>query len=123
MVAPGAFSVTPGAERMTTLVTTPTRDYALTDAMLPANTAARSEPALSTPPAEWGVAAAAGSAGEAEISRVRELLRPDPVYGELLEPAALGRLAVRTVPRWHFAMLNDSERNDALAVALERVVR
>src|SRR5262249_45946357 len=91
--------------------------------MLPGNTAARSEPALSTPHAEWGGAAAAGSAGEAEIGRVRELLRPDPVYGELLEPVALSRLAVRTVPRWHFAMLNDSERNDALAVALERVVR
>jgi type II protein arginine methyltransferase len=27
---------------------------------------------------------------------------------------------LRTIPRWHFAMLNDHERNDALAVALER---
>jgi type II protein arginine methyltransferase len=27
-----------------------------------------------------------------------------------------------TVPRWHFAMLNDHERNDALAVALERQI-
>lgn len=29
-------------------------------------------------------------------------------------------IARRTVPRWHFAMLNDHERNDAFAVALER---
>ena len=28
--------------------------------------------------------------------------------------------ARRTIPRWHFAMLNDHERNDALAVAMER---
>lgn len=27
---------------------------------------------------------------------------------------------IRTVPRWHFAMLNDAERNDAFAVAFER---
>ncbi len=31
--------------------------------------------------------------------------------------------AMRSVPRWHFAMLNDYERNDAFAVALERKVR
>lgn len=30
--------------------------------------------------------------------------------------------AVRTVPRWHFSMLNDLNRNNAFAVALERVV-
>lgn len=30
--------------------------------------------------------------------------------------------ALRSVPRWHFAMLNDLERNDAFAVALERVL-
>jgi SAM-dependent methyltransferase len=29
---------------------------------------------------------------------------------------------IRSVPRWHFAMLNDLERNDAFAVALERVL-
>ena len=28
------------------------------------------------------------------------------------------RVARRTVPRWHFAMLNDTERNDAIATAL-----
>lgn len=30
--------------------------------------------------------------------------------------------AIRTVPRWHFSMLNDLERNDAFATALERVL-
>lgn len=30
---------------------------------------------------------------------------------------------IRSVPRWHFSMLNDLERNDAFAVALERVLR
>lgn len=32
----------------------------------------------------------------------------------------IGDVAARTIPRWHFAMLNDNERNDAFAVALER---
>lgn len=32
------------------------------------------------------------------------------------------RIARRRVPRWHFAMLNDTERNDALVAALERSV-
>ena len=36
---------------------------------------------------------------------------------------AVVQLAARCVPRWHFAMLNDTERNDALAVAVERLVR
>lgn len=31
--------------------------------------------------------------------------------------------ATKTIPRWHFAMLNDHERNDAFAVALERRIR
>lgn len=31
--------------------------------------------------------------------------------------------AVRLVPRWHFAMLNDRERNDAFATAIERRIR
>jgi predicted RNA methylase len=35
----------------------------------------------------------------------------------------IGQIATHTIPRWHFAMLNDTERNDALAVALERRVR
>lgn len=42
------------------------------------------------------------------------------------EPGAqddLIELASATVPRWHFAMLNDFERNDAFAAAIERRVR
>src|SRR6266705_6548818 len=37
-------------------------------------------------------------------------------------PAPLSESAIRAIPRWHFAMLNDLERNDAFATALERVV-
>lgn len=36
---------------------------------------------------------------------------------------AVQEFARQVVPRWHFAMLNDTERNDALVVALERRVR
>lgn len=36
---------------------------------------------------------------------------------------AVQEFARHVVPRWHFAMLNDTERNDALVVALERRVR
>jgi type II protein arginine methyltransferase len=118
-----AFSRIQEAERKTTLAITPTRDVELGDATVHAKTVAGCERALSSPHSEWRLAAAARSAGEAQISLLRQTLRPDPVYGELLEPAAMNRLAVRTVPRWHFAMLNDSERNDALAVTLERMVR
>ena len=35
----------------------------------------------------------------------------------------ISRSAVQTIPRWHFAMLNDHERNDAFAVALDRRIR
>ncbi|GLF97753.1 50S ribosomal protein L11 methyltransferase [Streptomyces yaizuensis] len=31
--------------------------------------------------------------------------------------------AATSIPRWHFSMLNDKERNDALVVAVERQVR
>jgi type II protein arginine methyltransferase len=69
------------------------------------------------------VAAAARLAGEAEVGRLQSMLRStsDPAGRPDLD--AVGALAARTVPRWHFAMLNDGERNDALAVALERLVR
>ncbi|MFJ9416599.1 50S ribosomal protein L11 methyltransferase [Streptomyces sp. NPDC101227] len=46
------------------------------------------------------------------MARPRESLSP---YS-----AAFAEIAARTIPRWHFAMLNDTERNDALIVALER---
>ncbi|MET7480809.1 50S ribosomal protein L11 methyltransferase [Streptomyces sp. NPDC005648] len=37
-----------------------------------------------------------------------------------LDADIFARIARRNVPRWHFAMLNDTERNDALVTALER---
>ncbi|MGW2521942.1 50S ribosomal protein L11 methyltransferase [Streptomyces sp. NPDC001617] len=37
-----------------------------------------------------------------------------------LDADIFARIARRNVPRWHFAMLNDAERNDALVTALER---
>ncbi|WP_083974082.1 50S ribosomal protein L11 methyltransferase [Kitasatospora mediocidica] len=64
-------------------------------------------------------------------TRAQELGRlANVTIDALADPAAALRttgpdfaeLARETVPRWHFAMLNDHERNDALAVALERVV-
>lgn len=36
--------------------------------------------------------------------------------------AAFAEIARRAVPRWHFAMLNDTERNKALATALEQLI-
>jgi predicted RNA methylase len=73
--------------------------------------------------AEKRVAAAARLAGEAEVSRLRSLLRSSADVAGRPDQEAVSSLAARTVPRWHFAMLNDGERNDALAVALERLVR
>ncbi|WP_441249460.1 50S ribosomal protein L11 methyltransferase [Kitasatospora sp. McL0602] len=46
----------------------------------------------------------------------------DPAAALSVTSPEFAALARETVPRWHFAMLNDHERNDALAVALERVV-
>jgi predicted RNA methylase len=40
----------------------------------------------------------------------------------LTDPGHIDARTLRDIPRWHFAMLNDLERNDAFAVALERVV-
>jgi type II protein arginine methyltransferase len=37
-----------------------------------------------------------------------------------LDADAFAQIARRNVPRWHFAMLNDTERNTALMTALER---
>ncbi|WP_329158204.1 50S ribosomal protein L11 methyltransferase [Streptomyces anulatus] len=59
-----------------------------------------------------------------ELSRVAEataqvLAAPD---GLSTAVPAFREFAREAVPRWHFAMLNDRERNDALATALERIV-
>ncbi|MCP2305889.1 50S ribosomal protein L11 methyltransferase [Actinokineospora globicatena] len=58
-------------------------------------------------------------AGES-VATARTLLPGARARAEVTD-ALLGA-AIRSVPRWHFAMLNDLERNDAFAVALERVV-
>lgn len=49
----------------------------------------------------------------AALSRPQTLADPDA------QASVLAQLARNTVPRWHFAMLNDTERNDALRTALE----
>lgn len=43
-----------------------------------------------------------------------------PAGGVSTDSEVFTRIARRTVPRWHFAMLNDTERNGALADALAR---
>jgi type II protein arginine methyltransferase len=59
-----------------------------------------------------------------ELSRLAKsmseaLAEPDPsAFADMIDG-----IAVRTIPRWHFAMLNDTERNDALAMALKLNVR
>lgn len=73
---------------------------------------------------EARVALAGLRARAQELSRVAEatervLAEPD---GLSMEIPAFREFAREAVPRWHFAMLNDHERNDALATALERVV-
>lgn len=56
------------------------------------------------------------------LSTTRDILE-QMVDGTPTKPAPIHRSAIRTVPRWHFPMLNDVERNDAFVVALERTVR
>ncbi|WP_149184007.1 50S ribosomal protein L11 methyltransferase [Streptomyces sp. TRM49041] len=57
-----------------------------------------------------------------EIADQASSLLKAPPGGLSADSAAFSRIARRTVPRWHFAMLNDAERNDALAAALERSI-
>lgn len=45
------------------------------------------------------------------------------VYASVPPVDLVSEFAIKSVPRWHFAMLNDHERNDAFAVALERRLR
>jgi SAM-dependent methyltransferase len=74
--------------------------------------------------AETRLALAGLRARAQELSRVAEataqvLAAPD---GLSVAAPAFREFAQEAVPRWHFAMLNDQERNDALATALERIV-
>ena len=71
---------------------------------------------------------AAAAAGVAEAGRLRGLVADveqalSERAGDLAVAGAVEELARSAVPRWHFAMLNDVERNDALSVALERGIR
>ncbi|MFE9930280.1 50S ribosomal protein L11 methyltransferase [Streptomyces sp. NPDC005533] len=55
-----------------------------------------------------------------EIAEEASALLTTPTGGAATDSEVFGRIARRTVPRWHFAMLNDTERNEALVGALER---
>ncbi|MEV7439722.1 50S ribosomal protein L11 methyltransferase [Streptomyces sp. NPDC091204] len=55
-----------------------------------------------------------------EIAEQASALLTTPAGGAATDSEVFGRIARRTVPRWHFAMLNDTERNEALVGALER---
>ncbi|MEU3874908.1 MULTISPECIES: 50S ribosomal protein L11 methyltransferase [Streptomyces] len=57
-----------------------------------------------------------------EIAEQASSLLRAPAGGLSTDSDAFARIARRTVPRWHFPMLNDAERNDALVTALERVI-
>lgn len=68
--------------------------------------------------------AAALRARSAEIrgrlSALDELVEALQTTGEV---SSFREAAMRLVPRWHFAMLNDGERNDAFATAIEKQIR
>lgn len=65
-------------------------------------------------------------AGAQEILRlsnvISETLRGMAASATLTSPM-VREIARSVVPRWHFAMLNDIERNEALATAVERQIR
>lgn len=55
------------------------------------------------------------------MDSLRAMLTTTEDTGNDFDDAAMSA-GIRSVPRWHFPMLNDLERNDAFAVALERVL-
>lgn len=55
-----------------------------------------------------------------EIAEQASSLLHTPPESLSADSEIFSRIARRNVPRWHFAMLNDTERNDALVTALER---
>jgi type II protein arginine methyltransferase len=83
-------------------------------------------------PAAIGVAGPAGTrlfaAGvEAQLAKLDDIATAvrgglRRLTGGTADQALLGDLSVASVPRWHFAMLNDHERNDAFVTALERQI-
>ncbi|MGI9093181.1 MAG: 50S ribosomal protein L11 methyltransferase [Mycobacteriales bacterium] len=63
----------------------------------------------------------------AQLARIEELVTStraavDAIASGTVDQSTLGALAANVIPRWHFSMLNDRERNDAYATALERQV-
>lgn len=65
-------------------------------------------------------------AGAAEVARMSTAISETVAAVTDRSPSAerlAGSLAKDLVPRWHFAMLNDIERNEALATAVERQVK
>jgi type II protein arginine methyltransferase len=64
-------------------------------------------------------------AGSQEISRLAGAVERavEAAAGVSTAPHQLFEDLARLVPRWHFAMLNDTERNEALADAVRQVVR
>ncbi|MCM2388376.1 50S ribosomal protein L11 methyltransferase [Streptomyces albipurpureus] len=66
------------------------------------------------------------SALQAQVREANQLLgetyeilsHPQGIFDPKVQSAVLAKMARNTVPRWHFAMLNDVERNSALNAAL-----
>ncbi|MEU6386593.1 50S ribosomal protein L11 methyltransferase [Streptomyces bauhiniae] len=55
-----------------------------------------------------------------EIAAQASSLLTAPPAGSFADSEVFSTIARRTVPRWHFAMLNDVERNSSLSAALEK---
>ncbi|MFI5801237.1 50S ribosomal protein L11 methyltransferase [Streptomyces sp. NPDC051561] len=54
------------------------------------------------------------------LAEETSVLLRTPAEGLTPDADIFARIARRNVPRWHFAMLNDTARNEALTTALER---
>ncbi|TSB26002.1 50S ribosomal protein L11 methyltransferase [Streptomyces benahoarensis] len=65
---------------------------------------------------------------QAQAQTLNELIRTtvdalaSPQAAPVPGTRAFAEIAQRTVPRWHFAMLNDTARNEALATAVRRAI-
>lgn len=64
---------------------------------------------------------------QAQLARVEELVTStrsaiSAMVDGGIELRTLSGMSANVIPRWHFAMLNDHERNDAYVTALERQV-
>lgn len=64
---------------------------------------------------------AALDSAQQSMDSLRAMLTTTGNTGSDVDDAAMST-GIRSVPRWHFSMLNDLERNDAFAVALERIL-